>query len=166
MLDAGTHYVAALRSFTAQDPLDAVIASTSQVQPHLPPLDTAHAILRTRGGATGTLSISMGLSTAGADYRFSFERGSVVVTDWLKKVRVTRFGRDGGEDEVSEREFETGTFGMFEEVRAWGEALARGVEDPALGAGEALADLEVLEMMFRSGEAGGAEQKLEHQQVQ
>lgn len=157
VLDAGIHQIAGIRSLIGPDALSTVIAYTSQIKPHLKPLDTVNAIFRTRGGATGSLSLSMGLPAPGSSYTFSYEEGTVVLADDLKKVTITK-----GE-EVVEREFDNSTSGMFEEVQAWGEGLVKGEMDPLQGTAEALADLEVMEGMFRSGDEGGREQRFECQ---
>lgn len=75
VLDAGIHQIAAIRSLVGPDALSTVIAYTSQIQPHLSPLNTVYSIVRTRAGVTGSLSISMGVPAPGADYTFSFEKG-------------------------------------------------------------------------------------------
>jgi hypothetical protein len=45
--------------------------------------------------------------------------------------------------------------GVKEEVKAFGESIVNGELNKKLVPDEALADLEVLEMMFKSGEDGG-----------
>ncbi|KAG9713455.1 hypothetical protein KCU73_g16512, partial [Aureobasidium melanogenum] len=45
--------------------------------------------------------------------------------------------------------------GVRQELKAWGESISQGKADPLQTPQEALADLEVLESMIKSGEAGG-----------
>ena len=49
--------------------------------------------------------------------------------------------------------------------RAWAKAIRRGEQDPQQRPEEALADLEVLEAMLRSGERGGEAVDLQYQDI-
>ena len=90
------------------------------------------------------------------DGSFAYEKGSIVMEP--KKVVVS--GPSG--DVIETKEFER-TSGVSEEVAAWAQALQKGEADARQSPEEALADLEFLEKMFRSGEQEGAVQKYELQ---
>ena len=53
--------------------------------------------------------------------------------------------------------------GVEQEVAAWGEALTKGQTIPKQSPEEALADLEILKKMLRSGEAQGKSETLQYQ---
>ncbi|MCJ1333037.1 hypothetical protein MMC10_009731 [Thelotrema lepadinum] len=166
VLDAGVHFIAALRQLLGSDTVATVSAFTTQNQKHLPPLDTLDACLKTKTGGTGTVSISFGTTLSGSEYTVGFEGGSVsVVPGTLQKMVHGKEQRADvgtvttlidGKEETKQIEDE-GT-GVVPEIRAWGEALVAGKPNPKQSPEEALADLEMLENMFKSGDAGGAPQ--------
>lgn len=150
LLDGGVHSTAALRFLLGPDePLETLSANTSQLQEHLPPVDTAYATLKTKNGATGSISMSFGTTKKASDLYVACEKGVVSMPD-QKTVVV------GDESKVLEDE----RTGVPPEVRIWGEALSSGKWDPKQDPEEALADLEILEAMLRSGEKGGEAVKL------
>jgi predicted dehydrogenase len=53
--------------------------------------------------------------------------------------------------------------GVPPEVRTWGEAIMAGRADPRQSPEEALADLELLEAMLKSGEQNGQAMSLKYQ---
>ncbi len=70
------------------------------------------------------------------------------------------------EDPEVEKLAVQGSYGVVEEMKLFAEAVERKIAgregdlDARISTAEALADLEMLEAMLRSGEAGGAVQKL------
>lgn len=70
--------------------------------------------------------------------------------------------RHGEEKEgnASEKEFSAEGSGVKQEVAAWAESLADGKQNPRQSPEEALADLEILEKMLRSGEDNGKTENL------
>lgn len=168
VLDAGIHFVAQLRSILgSENALESVSAYTAQVQPHLPPLDTLHCLLRTKSGIIGSICVSAGtLYLDGAEISFSFEDGAIIseagkVIIKAADLEAKKEGRK--EVDTEEQEFDLSTYGVKEEVIAWAEGLVLGKPNPAQSVEEALADLEVMEKMFKSGQENGALQKLEYQ---
>lgn len=161
VLDAGIHFIAYLRAVLGREnALESVSALTAQVQPHLPPIDTIHAILRTKSGVVGSLCITAGtLYLDGAETSFSFENGAIIAE--AGKVIVKALDED--EVETEEEQFDLSTYGVSEEVNAWAAGLVAGKPNPAQSVEEALADLEVMEMMFESGKENGAVKKLKYQ---
>lgn len=149
LLDGGVHFTAGLRLMLGPaNPLVSLSANTTQLQEHLPPVDTVDATLKTKGGATGTFSVSFGSSFTGSEWTVACEKGVVSVARSTVTVG----------DEAKEVEDEK--TGVPPEVRKWGEALANGTQNERQLPEEALADLELLEMMLRSGETGGSPQEL------
>ncbi|KAA6408474.1 MAG: hypothetical protein FRX48_07556 [Lasallia pustulata] len=82
--------------------------------------------MKTKSGATGTFCVSFGTTLTGNEW--------TVASEGVKK-------------EVKDERT-----GLPPEVRKWGEALAARTQIPE----EALADLELVERMLRSGENDGA----------
>lgn len=144
LLDGGVHFTAGLRLLLGpSNPLATLSAQTSQLQPHLPPVDTVDAVLKTEHGATGTFSVSFGTSFKGSEWSIACKKGVVSVSG--SKVTV-------GEDTKDVEDEKTG---VPPEVRKWGDALKAGKANERQIPEEALADLELLEGMLKSGEAGG-----------
>lgn len=141
LLDGGVHFVAATRLLLgpANAP-ERVSAFTAQLQEHLPPVDTVDATWRTKSGVSGTFSVSFGTTFKGSEYVVACEKGTVAVL--RGKVVVTR----DGEEEV--KEFADSASGVKEEVKAWGEAIAAGKQDPRQTPEEALNDLKLVSFFY------------------
>lgn len=157
LLDGGVHHAAASRLFLhgGENAAASVQAFTNQVQPHLPPIDTVNAIIRTRSGASGSFQHSAGTNLRAFEWDIGYEKGAIRVTGETVTVTLT-------DEEPAVKEF-TRTTAVEEEVRAWAEGVAEGTPNPLQSTEEALADLEFLEKMFKSGEQDGAPQKYELQ---
>jgi predicted dehydrogenase len=152
LLDGGVHFTAALRLLLGKDnPLVTISAHATQLQKHLPPVDTIEATGKTKQGAIGTISISFGTTHKGAEWAVGCEDGFVSISG--NKVTV-----DGKTEEVQDERT-----GVPPEVRAWGEALAAGKVNEKQSPEEALADLELIESMLKSGEQGGIPIGLKYQ---
>ncbi|KAL4770089.1 hypothetical protein BDW60DRAFT_209494 [Aspergillus nidulans var. acristatus] len=145
LLDGGIHTVAGVRLILGRgkNSLKSLTAQTSQLQEYLPPIDTVDALLTTASGAAGVFSLSFGSEFKDSVLEFTCEKGVVSLVD----DRLTVNGV------VTEIPFEG--VGVKEEVKAFGESIVNGELNKKLVPDEALADLEVLEMMFKSGEDGG-----------
>lgn len=168
VLDAGIHFIAYLRSVIGRDDsIESVSAITAQVQPHLQPFDTLHCLIRTKAGVVGSLCICMGsLYLGGQEITFSFDNGAIVACDNKVTVKAADLeAKAEGRKEVDteEQDFDLKYYGVRAEVLAWAEGLVSGQPNPAQAVEEALADLEVMEKMFKSGLENGAPQKLEYQ---
>lgn len=161
LLDGGVHFVAGTRLLLGEkDKLTVASAQTAQLQPHLPPVDTMNAVLRTASGVSGTLSVSFGTTFDGpGEYKVACEKGTVLVS--RGKVVVRRRGEAGGETKEEVREFPEEGSGVKQEVAAWAESLVSGKRDEMQAPEEALKDLEVVEACLKSGEEGGRSIKLE-----
>ncbi|KAI4720307.1 NAD(P)-binding protein [Aureobasidium sp. EXF-10727] len=148
LLDGGVHFIAAMRQLLGQEAkMSQVAAFTAQLQPHLPPLDTINATVKLANGRSGTFSVSFGTTFSGAEYVVACQNGTVDVG--FDKTVVKK-----GNDESS-KDFPEDKNGVRQELKAWGESISRGKADPLQSPEEALADLEVLEAMIKSGEADG-----------
>ncbi|KAK0323441.1 hypothetical protein LTR82_005801 [Friedmanniomyces endolithicus] len=140
LLDGGVHFIAGMRM---------LLGSEVQVaKSHLPPVDTVDATFLLANGATGNFSVSFGTTFTGADWAVACEKGSVSVDG--TKVTVKPLG---GEEKVVDKPDELG--GVKQEVFAWAKSLVSGKQEAKQRPEEALADLEILEAMLRSGEKGG-----------
>ncbi|KAL4968360.1 Gfo/Idh/MocA family protein [Aspergillus stella-maris] len=144
LLDGGIHTIAALRLILGRGPnsIKTVSAATAQLQEHLPPIDTVDALLTTASGAHGIFGMSFGSAFKDSTLEFTCEKGVVTLVGDTLTVNGTS----------TDVPFEG--MGVMGEVKVFGETLANGKLDPRFGPNEALADLEVLESMFKSGEDG------------
>jgi predicted dehydrogenase len=149
LLDGGVHFIAATRLMLegGGEKVQKVAAFTSQLQEHLPPVDTVDATIQLSNQRSGTLSISFGTTLKGSEYACACEKGSVVRT--FGKVVTTVDGKEEVE------EFPDEETGVKQEIKAWGEALQSGKRNEKQSGEEALKDLQVLEALLRSGEDGG-----------
>lgn len=152
LLDGGVHFTAGLRLLLGPDnPLVSVSAQTSQLQEHLPPVDTIEATAKAKNGAVGTISISFGTAQKGNEWTVDCIDGTASVTG--SKVTV--------KDKITKVEDER--TGVPPEIRLWGQGLARGKPNARQSPEEALADLEIIEACLRSGEQDGKVIQLECQ---
>ncbi|RAO68032.1 uncharacterized protein BHQ10_004044 [Talaromyces amestolkiae] len=157
LLDGGVHYTAGLRGLLGPDVhFTRLAAFTTLLKEHLPPVDTMDAILKTNTGIQGTFQTSGATTLTGPEWTIACEKGTVTVA----KSEVTVRPLDG--EEVTKTITDERT-GVPPEIRAWGEALAAGKQNPEQTPEEALADLELIELMLRSGEQEGQPQICQHQ---
>lgn len=160
LLDGGVHFVAGTRLLLGEEARPtALTAYTTLLQEHLPPVDTVNSVWRTKSGIAGTFSVSFGTTLSGSEYTIACEKGSVTIVG--SKVIV----RQGEEKEgnVSETEFKDEGSGVKQEVKAWAESIISKEANPKQSPEQALADLEILEKMLRSGEEQGKGESLEYQ---
>jgi hypothetical protein len=137
----------------------AVSAFTTLLQEHLPPVDTINAIWHTKSGISGTYANSFGTTFTGSEYAVACEKGIVTVT----RGKVTVVQGEGKSATPSVKEFPDEGSGVKQEVAAWAQAIIDGVPNPKQSPEEALADLEILEKMLRSGEGHGKTESLQFQ---
>lgn len=133
----------------------AVAAFTSQLQKHLPPVDTVSSIWTTDSGASGTFSVSFGTTFKGSEYTVACEKGTVTVV--RSKVTVSVDGED------NTKTFDHEGSGVKQEVAAWAKSISIGHADPQQSPEHAFADLELLQKMLESGAAQGRSESLWHQ---
>ncbi|KAJ5800261.1 uncharacterized protein N7518_002329 [Penicillium psychrosexuale] len=144
LLDGGVHMTAALRLILGPTERLSILSAQSQLQkPFLPPVDTVDAVAKTKSGATGVISLSWGSSFNDQIFEFACEKG--VVTLNFDDVTV-----NGEKHHV---EFDGR--GVVPEVAAFANSIVNGKPDSRQSPEEALADLEILEQMLRSGEKDG-----------
>lgn len=136
----------------ATENITSVSAQTQQQQPYLPPVDTVDAVVKTASGATGIVSLSWGSPFSDNAFEFACEKG--MVTMHFDRVTVN------GEDHTIEFDGK----GVVPEVAEFATAIVNGrpVENRQ-SPEQALADLEVLEQMLRSGEVEGEKMRLQLQ---
>ncbi|PYI02765.1 NAD-binding Rossmann fold oxidoreductase family protein [Aspergillus sclerotiicarbonarius CBS 121057] len=139
VLDGGIHVVAGLRLILGkEDALAAVSAMSCLQQEHLAPVDTVDAVVKTKSGATGTVSLSYGAAVNETVFDFSCDRGVVS----LNLDRVTANG------ESFDVPYEGRS--VNHELAAFAESIRQGELEERLRPEEAMADLEIMEGMFVS----------------
>ncbi|KAK6526860.1 hypothetical protein TWF281_010057 [Arthrobotrys megalospora] len=152
-LDGGVHFTAALRRLVGEDQIASLSAFTNLNQSHLVPIDTIMSTIRLKSGVCGTFAMSHGTPSAKVfEWFIVCEQGTVKVTDGPKVVvkkldmpeEVMEFGGDRNEWN-----------GVKREVRVFVEAVRRGEGFEELSPEMAVADLELIEKMIKSGEKGG-----------
>jgi predicted dehydrogenase len=153
LLDGGVHQIAALRLLLKGGgvKVKSVAAQTAQLREWLPPVDTVDAALKLDNGATGILSMSFGSSFDDAEMAVACEKGTVSV-DRHGGVTVKLADQKEPRSEVKKNE----EGGVATEVWAWAKSIKRGKPDDEQSPEEALADVELLEALLKSGEKGGA----------
>ncbi|TVY47929.1 Uncharacterized protein LOCC1_G001632 [Lachnellula occidentalis] len=162
LLDGGVHFVAGARLLLGEEAKPvALTAYSTLLREQLPPVDTVNSIWLTKSGISGTFSVSFGTTLFGSEYTIACEKGSVSVEGSQVTVREG-LEKDGKSSLVDFKERGQGN-GVEQEDAAWGEALAKGHTLPNQSPEQALADLEILEKMLRSGEAHGKSEKLQFQ---
>lgn len=126
----------------SDDRVASVSALTSQLQAHLPPVDTVDALIRTQKGVQGTFSVSSGTTISGFEFTVACEKGSVTVGRDIVTVRESE-QRDAKERTV---DFAGQGSGVTEEVKAWAEGLAVAAldVDERQSPAEALRDLAIV----------------------
>lgn len=134
------------------DHLTVVSAQTQQLQDYLPPVDTVDAVVQTKNGATGVISLSWGSDFNDNIFEFACEKGAV-------KMQFDTVTVNGVEHHI---EFDGK--GVVPEVAEFAKSIVNGLpvakrQSPE----EALADLEVLEQMLQSGKTHGDRMMLHFQ---
>lgn len=147
-MDGGVHMTAGLRLILGSERLSILSAQSQLQQEFLPPVDTVDAVLKTESGATGVLSLSWGSSFSDQIFEFSCEKG--VVT--LNADDVTVNG--------TKHHIEFDGRGVAPEVAEFADSIVKGTASSRQSPEEALADLEILEQMLRSGEKDGEKVQL------
>ncbi|KFZ09203.1 hypothetical protein V502_08867 [Pseudogymnoascus sp. VKM F-4520 (FW-2644)] len=162
LLDGGVHFTAGTRLLLGpHNRPSSLSAYTALLQPHLPPIDTVNSIWQTTNGISGTVQISFGTSLSGDEYTIACYEGSVTVS---RDTVTVRSGEEKDGNLTSRVILGSGS-GVKAEVKAWAEGIEAGVENAAQSPAEALADLELLEAMIKSGEGEGVKVVLTRQQV-
>ncbi|KAJ8067349.1 hypothetical protein OCU04_004702 [Sclerotinia nivalis] len=160
LLDGGVHFTAAGRLLLggAARPT-AVVAFSTLLREHLPPVDTINSVWLTKSGVSGTFSVSFGTTLSGPEYTVACEDGSVTV---IRSKVIVRKGEES-EKNFTEVEFTAEGSGVKQEVAAWAQSIVDKKPDTRQSPEEALADLEILEKLLRSGEEQGKSQNLHFQ---
>lgn len=139
LLDGGVHNMAGLRLLLGAQPgneIATLSAFTNQLQPYLPPVDTADMILRTRSGVTGAFQVSRGTTLRADELTIACEDGWVKIEN--EKVTISRDGKEQTATVANERT------GVPPEIRAWGASLVAGKVVLEQEPETALADLELV----------------------
>lgn len=159
LLDGGVHFTAGFRRLLGKDnAIESLIAETNLVQPYLAPLDSIYSVMKTKSGVVGSYIQCVGTTMKSWEFDIACEQGHVKAES-VKVVTV----RGSGDDAKTEEKVFQRTTGVKEEVKAWAESIISGKQNPAQTPELALADLELLEAMLKSGEQDGARYKLQFQ---
>ena len=141
LLDGGVHYMAGIRQLLAMQPgnnITRISAFTTQLQEHLPPVDTANVILKTTSSIIGSFQTSVGTTLREDEWTVACQNG------WIKVGgSIITISRDG---KVTQKAIPNERTGVPTEVRAWGEALVGGAVKKELQPEAALADLELVSL--------------------
>ncbi|KAK6533440.1 hypothetical protein TWF694_002381 [Orbilia ellipsospora] len=151
-LDAGVHAAAALRMLVGEEEITSLSAFTTLLQEHLLPIDTIKSTIKLKSGVCGTFALSYGTPSAkDFDFWIVCEKGYVRVGDnstvTVKKLDMPEETVVFGDDEEWN--------GVKAEVRAFAEAVKSEKANHAQSPEMAVADLELIEKMIKSGEQGG-----------
>ena len=164
LLDGGVHFIAGIRAMLAggHEKVASVSAYTALLKDYLPPIDTVDAVWRLESGKTGTFSVSFGTTFKGAEWTVACEEGTVSVD--RDEVTITPKGGEAKKQKVKDEFGDVGVgSGVKMEVFAWARSLVKGQWDARQSAKEGLADLELLEVMVKSGESGGQAMATQYQ---
>lgn len=154
------HFIAGTRLLLGEEAKPtAISAFTTLLQPHLIPVDTINSTWITKSGISGTYSNSFGTTFSQTEYTVAAEKGTVTVSG--PKVTVTEGEQKLGKSSV--KEFPDEENGVRQEVAAWAQSILDGRPNLLQSPEEALADLEILEKMLKSGEAKGKVEELQLQ---
>ncbi|KAL4945264.1 hypothetical protein BDV06DRAFT_45312 [Aspergillus oleicola] len=154
ILDGGVHFLAGLREFLSAvgDSITKVVAFSTQIEPHLPPVDTLNGALLLKSGRSGTINLSYG-----TEFKNDFlievvtSNGSVSMTP----AGVTVLEKDAGgkwSEKIKAFAFSTG---VAAEVEAFGRAIRAKNGNVKQSPEEALLDLRIVELLLKSGEERG-----------
>lgn len=153
LLDGGVHFTAILRDLlsTLGQKIVAVSAATSLIQPNLSPFDTIHATLQASNGKNGAFLVSNGLEyKAGIEIEVITTVGAVLI----RPTQVVVSTKDGGKLVETKHELQM-TFGVKEEIAEFARSIRSQKLDRRISPQETLADLQLLEAMFKSAMSGG-----------
>lgn len=152
------HHTSAVRMFLGEDAPESVVGYSSLAQEYLAPVDTLSAVVKTKSGAVGSFNCSWGTTIQRvAEYTVACENGSVTIEGDKGWVHF----KDGRKEE-KDFPFTRGA-GVMQEVEAWGAAIVEAKENPLLTPEITLGDLELLEGMLKSADAGGLPRTLRFQ---
>lgn len=147
--------MAALRLLlgAAGDEVAKLACFSTLLEEKLLPVDTVHAVLATRGGSNGTATISFGTEfKSGLEVEIVTTSGAVTWNP--SEVKVVR--KTSGGDKTEEKETLVRDSGVKAEVAAFAKSFGDGAVDPLQTPEEALKDLEILQALLESGEAGAS----------
>lgn len=140
LLDGGVHFIAGIRLMLGEEAaIVRASAYSSQLQKHLPPVDTIHAVLKCKTGVSGLFDVSFGTTASGGEWVVSCEKGSVHVD--MGKVTTSGPGM-----KTEEKKFEDKS-GVIFEVQAWAEGIVAGKQHERQIPEEALKDLDVVSFL-------------------
>ncbi|KAL2819155.1 hypothetical protein BJX63DRAFT_382549 [Aspergillus granulosus] len=150
ILDGGIHTLAGIRLILGRggNELKTISAQSCLLQDYLPPIDTVDAVAKTASDAPGVISLSFGSEVKESVFEFTCADGVVTLVDDRLTVKGV----------ATDIPFEGA--GVKEEVQAFAASIIDGKLNELLRPEEALADLEILENIIKSGEEDGQKKAL------
>jgi predicted dehydrogenase len=141
LLDGGVHFIAGTRLLLGpeNEPVK-VSAFSSQLQKHLPPVDTVDAVWQLKSGISGTFTCSFGTTFEGDEYAVSCEKGTVIISKGIVTVKPVAGSRI---EAIDGKDLWQGP-GIQEEIEAWASGISSGKIDQRLSPEEALMDLKIV----------------------
>ncbi|RAL14129.1 Gfo/Idh/MocA family protein [Aspergillus homomorphus CBS 101889] len=156
VLDIGVHHAAAMRYLLGKgERITQVSAFVGSFADALPPVDTVDAMLRTESGAQGTFQLSGCSSLKEGGWTVVGENGHLQANDDMVVLNL--------DEQEESKTLPLEKLAVVNEIQAWGEALVSGQLKPEQRPEEALADLEVIELILKSGAENGAPQATRYQ---
>ncbi|PKY06157.1 glucose-fructose oxidoreductase [Aspergillus campestris IBT 28561] len=165
LLDCGVHFAASLRHLLRSDRVTRIAAFASAASDKLPPLDTLDAIFQTEAGTQGVFQLSLTSNLHGTGWEIVGDNGSISVMDATGTVENTTVTTRFKDRDPEVRPIPIEGLGVPDEVLDWGKALATGEWNDRQRPEEALADLELMELMFQSSAEQGMPKVPVHQVV-
>ena len=144
LLDGGVHFIAGLRRVLGRK-VNTVSGFSRQIQPHTPPVDTLHAVIKLEDGATGVLGLSWGCKSILYEMRVLGEAGTL-------KVGMGHLDYQplSGDKEVFEfKEPGGGMDAVRREMAFFASAISNGKADPLGIAEEGMRDVAMVSTSCR-----------------
>ncbi len=151
LLDGGVHFVAGLRKILPSK-ISQISAFTRLNREYLTPVDTVHATLQLEDGSTGLFGVTFAASKGKYEIELMGQDGSITGKLGYGPESTVILTKDGKEEKKTLKD--DNKIAIFNEFVAFGKAVLEGKVDKSGDPEEALADLAVLEFMFKSGEKG------------
>ncbi|RBA11051.1 NAD-binding Rossmann fold oxidoreductase family protein [Fusarium proliferatum] len=155
LLDSGIHFIASLRLLLRAVGQEAkeVMALSSLLKEHLPPVDTVHAIISTTDSRHGAVCISFGVEHKSTLEIEIISTHGVVV--WTPVSVQSTIKSDSGESMNETKEFIYNN-GVKAEFEAFAQAILQKCPDPRQTPLEALKDLSLLQGLLDSAACNGS----------
>ncbi|KAA8917409.1 hypothetical protein TRICI_000432 [Trichomonascus ciferrii] len=147
VLDAGVHAIATMRYVSNAEILETA-SFTSQTKEFLKPIDTVNAALKFSNDIYGTFSITFAAAKPWQEFVYSGSKGALTVV--LEGFGTYHLTLEDGQGNVIDRATIEGK-ALYEENKAFLDAIQKGKNEKAASVEEAIADLAVIESFCSGG---------------